>query len=63
MKKVVIIILCILAICLLILNGCASKTVISESKPPTPLSASEQQILQQHPDDLDNALNELDTVG
>ena len=63
MKKAVIIIMSILVIILLIMSGCTSKTAISESKPPTPLSASEQEILQQHPDDLDNALQDLDTVG
>ena len=63
MKKAFIIIMSILIITLLIVSGCASKTAISETKTPAPLSASEQQILQQHPDDLDNALKDLDTVG
>lgn len=58
MKKTIIVIAVVLIILSLTIVGCEQQTMMEKTS--TPLT--DQEILAQHPDDLDNALNDLTAV-
>ncbi|MEK6939683.1 MAG: hypothetical protein AABX31_03055 [Nanoarchaeota archaeon] len=61
MKIAVILVVTLLLLSGFIIAGCAGQQEISE---PSSLSeASDEEILAQYPDDLDAALEELETIG
>ena len=63
MRKYCLMIIGIFIILLFLISGCSPKESISgETKTPA-LSAEDQQILEQYPDDLDDSLQELEQVG